>query len=78
MSTQKTTPHPVSPMTTAKLDGPNPRRPEVDHDLELKKLRGETDSQKAIKEYHEGEFQTHDPVTGEAREKGDKVLEDSK
>ncbi len=66
------------PGQTARLDAPNPIRPEVDEDLELKKVRGQTDSQKAMKKYHEGEFQKNDPVTGEPREKGDKVLDDSK
>lgn len=36
---------------------------------ELAKVRGETDSQKSVKAYHEGKFQTHDPVTGEKRDK---------
>jgi hypothetical protein len=29
---------------------------------------GQTDAQKEMREYHEGEFQTHDPITGEERD----------
>jgi len=74
----------MPPTTPAKAenrpsaDRPNPTTPQVDEELEVKKARGQTDSQKAIKKYHEGEFQKNDPITGEAREKGDKVLDDSK
>lgn len=35
---------------------------------EQKKAAGQTDSQKAMREYHEGKFQTHDPITGEKRD----------
>ena len=35
---------------------------------ELEKARGETPSQKELRSYHEGDFQTTDPVTGEKRE----------
>jgi hypothetical protein len=37
---------------------------------ELDKARGTTESQQALRKYHEGEFQTTDPVTGEARNPG--------
>ncbi len=36
---------------------------------EFAKAKGTTESQKAVKAYHEGKFQTHDPVTGEKRSK---------
>jgi hypothetical protein len=36
---------------------------------EQAKLEGETDSQGEVRKYHEGKFQTHDPVTGEKRDK---------
>ncbi len=49
--------------------------PEVDNDLELQKARGQTDSQKAMKKYHEGKFQSHDPTSGEKRDKFDSVSE---
>lgn len=29
---------------------------------------GQTDAQKEMREYHEGEFQTHDPITHEPRD----------
>jgi len=61
-----------------RADLPNPTLPAVDEDLEIKKQRGQTESQQAMRKYHEGEFQKNDPVTGEAREDGDAVLEDSK
>lgn len=67
---------PTKPVT--KADAPNPALPAIDEDLETQKLRGQTDSQKAIRKFHEGEFQKNDPVTGKPREKGDSVLEDSK
>ena len=35
---------------------------------EREKALGETESQKAVRSYHEGDFQTTDPVTGEKRE----------
>jgi hypothetical protein len=35
---------------------------------ELEKARGETPSQQEVRSYHEGDFQTTDPVTGEKRE----------
>jgi hypothetical protein len=34
---------------------------------ELDKARGKTESQQEIRAYHEGEFQTKDPVTGQKR-----------
>ena len=37
---------------------------------ELAKARGETESQQALTAYHEGDFQSTDPVTGEARKPG--------
>lgn len=36
---------------------------------EIAKAKGTTESQEAVKSYHEGKFQTHDPVTGEKRDK---------
>lgn len=62
----------------AQVDGVNPVLPEPDYDLEIQKARGQTESQKAIRKYHETEFQKNDPVTGEKREDGDKVLADTK
>ena len=35
---------------------------------ELEKARGQTPSQQEVRSYHEGDFQTTDPVTGEKRE----------
>ena len=35
---------------------------------EQDKEAGRTDSQKEVRAYHEGDFQTTDPVTGEARD----------
>ena len=40
---------------------------EKKRESELDKARGLTEEQQAAKEYHEGEFQTTDPVTGEPR-----------
>jgi hypothetical protein len=37
---------------------------------ELDKARGTTEGQQAQRAYHEGEFQTTDPVTGEKRNPG--------
>ncbi len=39
-----------------------------DLSLEQKKAAGLTDSQQEMKAYHEGEFQTQDPITGEDRD----------
>jgi hypothetical protein len=38
-------------------------------EAEQEKLAGETDSQQKVRKYHEGKFQTHDPSTGEKRDK---------
>ena len=35
---------------------------------EQKKAAGQTDAQKELRAYHEGAFQTHDPITGEERD----------
>lgn len=35
---------------------------------EQKKAAGLTESQQAMREYHEGAFQTNDPITGEERD----------
>jgi hypothetical protein len=40
----------------------------IDLTAEQKKAAGQTDSQQALREYHETTFQTTDPVTGEARD----------
>lgn len=40
---------------------------ETKKETELDKARGTTADQQANRAYHEGEFQTHDPVTGEKR-----------
>jgi hypothetical protein len=37
-------------------------------EAEEEKLRGQTDEQQELRDYHEGKFQTHDPVTGEKRD----------
>lgn len=51
--------------------------PEADADLETQKARGQTESQKQIREYHEGRFQTHEPTANKRRDKADAVREDS-
>lgn len=52
-----------------KSDAPTPAKaPVTDLAEEQKKAAGQTDSQREIREYHEGEFQTHDPITGEKRD----------
>jgi hypothetical protein len=61
----------VEPLTTESVapaieDGP---LPEIDKAAEKAKTAGQTDSQQAVKKYHEGSFQTHDPVTGLERDK---------
>lgn len=63
----------VSPMMLEKKAATE--LPEPDYDLEMQKLRGQTEGQLAMKAYHEGKFQTHDPVTGEKRDKTDSVGE---
>jgi hypothetical protein len=40
----------------------------IDPELEMEKVRGQTDSQQEYREYHEGEFQSTDPITGEKRD----------
>jgi hypothetical protein len=47
-----------------------PMAEEKKHESELDKRRGLTESQQSLKAYHEGEFQSTDPVTGEARNPG--------
>lgn len=49
--------------------------PQADDDLELQKARGQTESQKQMKAFHEGRFQSHDPVSGQKRDKHDSVNE---
>jgi hypothetical protein len=39
------------------------------HESELDKARGATEGQEKLRAYHEGKFQSHDPVTGEKRGK---------
>lgn len=39
----------------------------VDAELEEAKAHGKTPEQQELREYNEGRFQTHDPITGEAR-----------
>lgn len=46
----------------------DPTDPNREPTTEEKKALGQTKSQQQIKDYHEGEFQTHDPITGEKRE----------
>ena len=40
---------------------------ELKEHSELQKARGETPSQKELRAYQEGDFQTTDPITGEPR-----------
>lgn len=40
---------------------------------EQKKAAGQTDSQKAMREYHEGAFQTEDPITHEPRDADERL-----
>ena len=51
--------------------------PEVDDDLELQKARGQTESQKQMREYHENEFQSTDPTSGKPRDEFDSVKQDA-
>lgn len=52
-----------------KTEAPAPAKaPLTDIGEEQKKAAGQTDSQREIRKYHEGEFQTHDPITGEKRD----------
>ena len=40
---------------------------------EQKKAAGQTDSQKALREYHETTFQKQDPITGEERDADERI-----
>lgn len=61
----------VAPLTTESVAPQNDEGPlpAIDLKAEKEKTAGKTDSQQAVKKYHEGKFQTHDPVTGLARDK---------
>jgi hypothetical protein len=61
----------VEPLTTESVKAPaaESETVEVDYAAEKVKTAGQTDSQQAVKSYHEGKFQTHDPVTGLERDK---------
>lgn len=75
MATRKTAPakRAAAAKETARAAAPTPavaaaaKREEETAGIEREKLHGETDSQRKIREYHEGEFQTTDPVTGQKR-----------
>jgi len=65
-------PNAVEPVQTPKVNI-SVDLPQADNDLELQKARGQTESQKQMKAFHEGRFQSHDPVSGEKRDKHDSV-----
>jgi hypothetical protein len=67
MAVKKSTAKASEPKVTPQTGAYAPL-PEVDAQAESDKLRGQTESQKEIESYHEGEFQTHDPVTGKKRD----------
>ncbi len=67
-------PNAVAPMTSVPKVSIS-ELPEADDDLELQKARGQTESQKQMKAFHEGRFQSHDPVSGQKRDKHDSVNE---
>ncbi len=66
-------PNAVAPVQTPRVN--ISELPEADDDLELQKARGQTESQKQMKAFHEGRFQSHDPVSGQKRDKYDSVNE---
>jgi hypothetical protein len=49
------------------------KKEERELSTEEEKAAGLTDSQKALREYHEGEFQTKDPITSEDRDPDEKA-----
>jgi hypothetical protein len=49
-------------------DSPELKEAEKQAEEERAKEAGETDPQQELRKYHEGKFQTHDPVTGEKRD----------
>lgn len=61
----------VKPLSTSSAKGKNPDAalPQIDVEAEYAKAAGQTDDQQEIAAYHKGAFQTHDPVTGEKRDK---------
>ncbi len=53
----------------SKASTPDAALPQIDVEAEREKAAGQTDAQKADAAYYKGKFQTHDPVTGEKRDK---------
>ena len=66
MASKKTAAKSTEPKVTPQTGAYAPL-PEGDAEAEHDKLHGQTESQQEIKAYHEGKFQTHDPVTGQKR-----------